>query len=127
MTKTFFLSIAVISFLLLFSNENYAQKLKVEEIISKNQDSIGTKQRREKLKNYFAIGLSQFASKLPDKKTVGKIVMVSTADNFYFLSKFNSKEYPFEKIGYFSGKVNLPFVIAGARSPLGAFIAEHQS
>ena len=127
MIKIFFSLGFVVSFLLLCSTETYSQKLKAEEIISKNMDSIANKQTREKLKNYFAVGFTEFASKLPEKKAAGKIVLVSDVNNFYFLSSFNSKEYPFEKIGYFSEKVNLPFVIAGARSPLGTFILEHQN
>lgn len=98
---------------------------KPEEIIAKHLDSIGTKEKREAVRNRIAAGVSRFASKLPDRKTVGKAVIVSDANNLFFVSSFSSQEYPFEKIGYFDGKVSLPFVTAGAKSPLGAFIADH--
>lgn len=109
-----------------FANtEIKAQDLKPEEIIAKHLDSIGTQEKRGAVKNRFAAGVSQFESKLPSKKTAGKAVIVSEANNLFFIASFNSKEYPFEKIGSFSGKVNLPFVTAGTRSPLGAFINDH--
>jgi outer membrane lipoprotein-sorting protein len=124
--KTSFLIIFIfaISFFS-FSVAINAQKLKAEEIIAKHLDSIGTKENRDAVKNRFAIGLSQFESKLPSLKAAGKAILVSDANNLFFVTSFNSKEYPFEKIGIFAEKVNLPFVSAGARSPLGAFIADH--
>jgi hypothetical protein len=102
-----------------------AQELKAEEAISKHLDSIGTKEKRDEIKNRFVVGTSEFASKLPSRKTAGKVVFVSEANNLFFVSSFNSREYPFEKIGCFKGKVNLPYVTPGTRSPLGAFIADH--
>lgn len=102
-----------------------AQKMTAEEVIAKHLDSIGTKEKRDAVKNRFAMGTSQFESKLPNRKTVGKAILVSEANNLFFVASFSSQEYPFEKIGFFSDKVSLPFVTAGARSPLGAFIADH--
>jgi hypothetical protein len=102
-----------------------AQELKAEEIISRHLDSIGTKEKRDEIKNRLAAGTSEFESKLPSRKTGGKAIFVSDANNLFFVSSFNSQEYPFEKIGFFNGKANLPFVSSGTRSPLGAFIADH--
>jgi len=115
---------------LLFSSNLAAQKtddFKVEDIISKHLDSIGTKERREEIKNRMAIGTSEFESKLPTRKTAGKAVIVSDAKNLMFITSFASREYPFEKIGFFAGKVNLPFISAGNRSPLGTFINDHKT
>ena len=102
-----------------------AQELKAEEAIAKHLDSIGTKEKRDEIKNRLVVGMSEFESKLPSRKTAGKAIFVSEANNLFFVSSFNSREYPFEKIGFFKGKVNLPFVTSGTRSPLGAFIADH--
>lgn len=101
------------------------QKLSVEEIAAKHLGSIGTKEKLDAVKNRMALGISEFRSKLPERKTGGKAVVVSDSDNLFFLASFSSREYPFEKIGYFSGKAALPFVSAGTRSPLGAFVADH--
>jgi hypothetical protein len=102
-----------------------AQELKAEEAVSKHLDSIGTKQQRAEIKNRLVVGTSEFESKLPSRKTAGKVIFVSEANNLFFVSSFNSRDYPFEKIGFFKGKVNLPFITPGTRSPLGAFIADH--
>ena len=104
-----------------------AQDLKVEDIISKHIDSIGTKEKRDEVKTRMAIGTSDFESKLPSRKTAGKSVMVSDARNLFFITSFASREYGFEKIGFFAGNVSLPYVTAGTRSPLGAFINDHKS
>lgn len=103
-----------------------AQDLKPEEIITRHLESIGTKEKRAAVKNRMAAGASTFQSKLPNRKTAGKALIVSeAANNLMFISSFSSQEYPFEKIGFFSDKVSLPFVTAGAKSPLGTFIADH--
>ena len=102
-----------------------AQDIKTEEIISKHLNSIGTKEKRDEIKNRLIVGTSEVESKLPSRKTGGKAVFVSEANNLFFVASFNSKEYPFEKIGFFKGKTNLPYVTAGTRSPLGNFIADH--
>lgn len=103
-----------------------AQNLKAEEIIAKHLESIGKKEKLDAIKNHFVLGASEFESKLPSKKTGGKSLIVSEGGNLFFIASFNSNEYPFEKIGYFNEKINLPFVTSGARSPLGAFIADHE-
>lgn len=123
-TLSFTSIVFVLSFLLLNIPVN-AQKLTAEELIGKHLDSIGTREKRDAVKNRFAMGASQFESKLPNRKTAGKALLVSEANNLFFVASFSSQEYPFEKIGFFADKISLPFVTAGARSPLGAFIADH--
>lgn len=103
-----------------------AQDSKAEDVIAKNLAAIGSKEARAAVKNQLAVGASEFKAKLPATTGGGKAIVVSNLDNFYFLISLNSKEYPFEKIGYFDGKMSLPFVTAGTRSPLGAFVAEHE-
>ncbi|MEJ7846897.1 MAG: hypothetical protein WKF92_02285 [Pyrinomonadaceae bacterium] len=102
------------------------QDLKAEEIIAKHLESIGTKEKLAGIKNRLVMGASSFESKLPSKRTGGKALIVSEGTNLYFIASFASKEYPFEKIGYFNDKISLPYVTSGKRSPLGAFIADHE-
>ncbi len=103
-----------------------AQDQKAEDVIAKNFAAIGTAEARAAIKNQLAVGASEFRAKLPATTGGGKAIVVSNLNNFYFLVSLNSKEYPFEKIGYFNGQASLPYVTAGTRSPLGAFIAEHE-
>lgn len=103
----------------------YAQELKLEDLISKHLASIGTAEKRKDLKNMMLLGFSQFESTLPQRKSAGKLAIVSNSSNLLFISSFLSENYPFEKIGNFDGKINVPFVTAGVRSPLGDFLNEH--
>ena len=103
-----------------------AQNMKPEDIIAKHLTSIGSKGDRDALKSVMALGASEFESNVPVVKGGGKAVVVSNPNNLFFIISLNSKEYPFEKIGYFDGKTSLPFSTAGARSLLGAFLSDHQ-
>jgi hypothetical protein len=112
---------------LMFSLTGFAlaQDLKAEDVIAKHLSSIGTAEKRKKLKNILLLGFSLFESKLPERKSSGKMLTVSDASNLLFISCFASENYPFEKIVLFDGKINIPFVISGVRSPLGAFLLDN--
>lgn len=103
-----------------------AQNLKPEEIIAKHLNAVGSKGDRDALKSIMALGASEFESNVPVVKGGGKSVIVSNPGNLFFIISLNSREYPFEKIGYFDGKTSLPFTTAGSRSLLGAFLSDHQ-
>jgi len=102
-----------------------AQNLKPEEIVAKHLNAVGSKESRDAIKTLMAVGQSEFETKVPAIKGGGRALVVSDPANFFFVLSLNSKEYPFEKIGFFDGKQNLPFVSAGKRSLLGTFISEH--
>jgi hypothetical protein len=88
---------------------------------------LGGRAKLASIRNTLAAGVSEFESKMPSRKTYGKAVIIADGRDLMFVSTFASNEYPFEKIGYFSGKTVLPFVPTGFRSPLGAFIKDHPS
>lgn len=102
-----------------------AQNLTAEQVLSKHLAAIGSPANLQSLTTLFAAGRSEFESRMPIVRGGGKVVVISDAENLYFLMSLNSKDYPFEKIGMFRDNVNLPFVTAGNRSTLGAFLAEH--
>ncbi len=104
-----------------------SQDLKAEAIIARNLDSIGSKEKRGEITTIMALGLSDFESKLPNQRTAGKFLIVSNTDNLFFVSSFNVQQYLFEKIGYFAGKVEIPALVSGTRSPLGSFIRDHNN
>ena len=110
---------------ILFVSKTQAEELKIEEVIAKHTNSIGTLEKRKGLSNMMLLGFSQFESKLPERKSVGKLAVVSNSSNLLFISSFASESYPFEKIGNFDGKIVVPFVSSGIRSPLGDFLIEH--
>jgi len=108
-----------------FASVLNAQSLKPDEIVAKHIESIGKKEARDGIKTLMAVGQSEFVSLVPAIKGGGRAVVVSDPSNLYFILSLNSKEYPFEKIGYFDGKPSLPFATAGTRSLLGSFLSEH--
>ncbi|MFL6467864.1 MAG: hypothetical protein ACJ72Z_07890 [Pyrinomonadaceae bacterium] len=122
----FFRWFALVILIIGLAVASFAQELKADEIVAKHLDAIGKKELRTLVANRLVTGLSQFESKLPQTTGGGKAVVVSDKENLYFMISLNSKEYPNDKVGYFNEKVSLPFVTAGARSPLGAFIADHK-
>ncbi len=91
-------SLSLIFFLVSFLS---AQNLKLEEVISKHTASIGTAEKQKELKNMVLLGSSIFESKLPERKSVGRVAIVSEASNLLFISSFVADSYPFEKIGIF--------------------------
>lgn len=103
----------------------FADDPKPAELISKHLESIGKKDARQSLKTIMIVGASLFESNVPVVRGGGRSVAVSDQGNLLFAMSFNSRDYPFEKIGYFDSKVNIPYVTAGRRSLLGAFISEH--
>ncbi|HSK70167.1 MAG TPA: hypothetical protein VK892_00625 [Pyrinomonadaceae bacterium] len=128
MLKTFLKTVNLCSFTLLLALSVFAVKadeLKPEEIIAKHLDSIGSKEKRAAVKNRMAVAKSEFISKVPYGKLGGKALIVSDAGNLFFVSSFNSQNYPFEKIGLFDKKVTIPFIGSGKRSPLGSFLQEN--
>ncbi len=116
-------------FLVIFSAASlptFGQNLKPDEIVTRHLNAIGQKADRDALKSVMALGTSEFESNVPVVKGGGKAVVVSNLANLFFIISLNSREYPFEKIGFFDGRANLPFVTAGTRSLLGSFLADHQ-
>ncbi len=103
-----------------------SQNLKADEIVAKHLDAIGKREKRDEIKTLMARGASEYESRIPVIKGGGKAVVVSDPDNLFFVISLNSKEYPFEKIGFFNGQPSLPFINAGNRSLLGTFVAEHE-
>jgi len=116
------ISVFLFSLLALASD---AQELKAEDIIAKHIESIGKREALDQVKTLFALGQSSFESQSPLIHGGGKSMVVSDHRNLMWAISLNSKDYPYEKIGYFGDKVSLPFITAGQRSLLGVFLNEH--
>lgn len=103
----------------------FSQNLTAQQIVDKHLASIGSREKRDSIKTLMVVGASEFEAKVPLVKGGGKAILVSDPDNLFFVMSLNSKEYPFEKVGYFGNKINLPFIPSGTRSLLGSFLAEN--
>ena len=94
----------------------------VEEILRKHAEAVGTETARKQTSNRIAIGKSEFEVTLPAWRSAGKAVFASDERNIMFISSFDLPEYPFEKVGLFRGRVEIPFTTSGSRSPLGSYL-----
>lgn len=104
-----------------------AQSMKPDEIVGKHLAAFGSPAKRAGLKTIMAIASSEFEATNPGVKGGGRAIVVSDPKNLFYVISLNSREYPFEKIGYFDGKPSLPFSTAGNRSLLGAYLANHSN
>lgn len=118
------------SFLILvfvFSVPAFAQKMDAEEIIAKHLDSIGTKEKRESIKNQMAIGVSTFTVLTGTRSTAtGNAVIATENKKIFFGVSYSSPNYPFEKVSFDGSKVNIAFITPGSRSAFGNFILSHK-
>src|SRR5689334_9827533 len=117
-------ALLVIALLMSFS-ATFADDLKPAEILAKHLESIGPKDKRESVKTLLAKGNSLFEQTSPDIKGSGGAIVVSDPDNLFYVIGLNSREYPFEKIGYFHGDMSIPFIGGGQRGLLGTFVSSH--
>lgn len=108
-----------------FAPTGFAQKLTVGDIVAFHLDSIGTGEQRRAGKNRLAAGTSEMIQKIPHRRLAGKALIVSEASNLFFLASFNSPDYRLERIGYFYKKIEIPFITAGSRSPLGGYLLDN--
>jgi hypothetical protein len=116
-----------LAFVFLTAAAVFSQEPTYQEVVEKHLESIGAKEARDGMKNLMIVGLSEFESINPSAKGGGRAVFVSEPDNLIVAMSFNSRDYPYEKIGFFNSKVNIPYAIAGKRSLLGAFLMEHSN
>ncbi|MBV9217175.1 MAG: hypothetical protein JO053_13480 [Acidobacteria bacterium] len=100
-----------------------ADDLKADEIFAKNLDSIAARETRVGLTNLIARANGLFET--PGIRGGGGAVMASDSKDLLFMMSFNSPQYPFERIGWFDAKVDIPFPPGGKRGLLGSFVQEH--
>ena len=122
-TMKYFQSITFMIVMLLASSSLFA--IDPKEVISRNLDSIASADKRKALTTLFAMGFNQYESKVPVVKGGGKAIVVSDPDNLYILMSFNSRDYPYEKIGVFGKNVSIPYITPGRRSTLGSFLIDN--
>jgi hypothetical protein len=113
-----FLSLIIFSTSFVFS----AQQLTLEEILKRHADAVGNEKARSETANRVAIGVSDFSLSLPASHSAGKVLFASDAKNAMLISSFDLLEYPYEKVGYFRGKMDVPFITPGTRSPMGSYL-----
>lgn len=124
MRKHFILLIAAV---LLCSFSVFAdEKLTAEEIIAKHLDSIGTKDKRDEIKNRIILGVSNFTFLRTPSNVAGKAVLASEDRKTLFGINFGTPLYPLEKIIFDGNKAFVAFINPGVRSALGDFLLSNK-
>lgn len=111
--------------LLIFGCSSFAQKISPDEIISKHLDSIGTKEKRDSIKNQIMLGDIQFTLK-GSSAVAGRFVIASAGEKNVWGLNFNSNDYPIDRFGYDGKQVQVGFSKPGSRSILGLFIYSYK-
>lgn len=97
-----------------------------EEIIQRHIESLGNIKERERNRNRMAVGSSLFEIHGIGQRSVnGNAVFASDSKNLALVSTFEMQDYRMERIGLFDNKIEIPFVDAGRRSPLGSFLMSY--
>lgn len=120
--------ISVFSTLLvcLFSVSGFAQKMKVEDVISKHLDSIGTAEKRAEIKSILAVGdVSVSFVTQKSQPVLGRIVLASASEKTFFGMNLSSNTYPSEKFSFDGKKSKVAIVKTGTRSVLGNFVTSN--
>jgi hypothetical protein len=109
----------------IFQVSAQSKKLSPQEIISKHLASIGSAEILTASKRRMVIAGSEFIIRSNAAKATGRAVLASDGENMALFSTFNMSDYKMERIGNFSNKIEIPFVIPGRRSPLGSWLTAY--
>jgi hypothetical protein len=101
-------------------------KLKPEEIVAKNLDSIGTKEKRAGIKNQVISCDLQLLVKGSSTPVMGRAVIASAGEKTLWGMSLASNDYPTDKYSYNGKDTKVAFVTPGARSKLGEFIFNYR-
>jgi hypothetical protein len=122
-TKQVFSSVSLLLVLLIATQINgQSKKLSPQEIITKHLASMGSLDDLSVAKRRMVIAGSEFFVRSGTTKANGRAVLASDGDNLALFSTFNLSDYRMERIGIFSDKLDIPFIVPGRRSPLGRWL-----
>ncbi len=123
--------LVLVAFFIISSVSNLSaagDKITPIELIAKHLESLGSPEARAAMKSVTIIGTSK-ATFLGRGGGVaeGIAVIASEGEKYLVAMKFNSSDYPFEKMGYDGNDFTVGFVKPGIRSNLGQFLRTNES
>jgi hypothetical protein len=122
MKNLIIITLTIITFLFSSLSVLADDKLKAEEIIAKHLDSIGTKEKREGIKNRTFTSQIQFSYVGSPTVTIGRGVLASEGEKNLWGMILNSNDYPQDRFSYNGDEVKVAFIKPGVYSVLGDFI-----
>jgi hypothetical protein len=103
------------------------EKLTAEALLTKHLESIGTAEARNAIHSIVAVGTARATffgrgGGVAD----GICVLASKADKYMVGMRFNTSDYPFEKMAFDGKDLSVGFVKPGVRSTLGTFLQTNE-
>jgi hypothetical protein len=100
-----------------------AEKLKAEDVIAKNLESIGTPENRAKITNRAFFGkVDFFQGAGTTYKSFGEFGIASEGNKRLLGVNFNVENYPVEKISFDGNMMKVGFIQPNVRSGLGEYL-----
>jgi hypothetical protein len=117
---------AILCFTLLVVNFAFARpvddKIKVEDLIARHVEAIGTAEARRSNRGRVIAGTSLMNLRTGGRGNVTGPALIASQDEKVLLkAEFTTAGYPFERIGFDGQKVHARQYAPGARSPLAEF------
>ena len=95
---------------------------KVNDVITKHLNSIGTEQARAATRSRLVVGQVQMSVRSTGtSRAAGNVVLASVANKNMITMKFGMIEYPYEKVGFDGSQVTAYALRPGVYSTLGGF------
>jgi hypothetical protein len=121
--------IAFILLLVFFSHARPVdEKIKLEDLIAKHLESIGTAEARRAGRSRIVAGGSMMNLKTGGRGNASGAALVASQDGKVLLkAEFSNATYPFEKFGFDGKKFYAMQYAPGTRSPLAQFMMSHDA
>lgn len=103
-------------------------KIKVEDLIAKHLEAIGTADARRAGRSRIVAGSSVMNLKTGGRGSASGATLIASQDGKVLLkAEFNNPSYPFEKFGFDGKKFYAMQYAPGVRSPLAQFLMSHDA
>lgn len=124
-------SIVFILCIVLFLNVSAVavdDKVRVEDVVLKHLEAIGTEQARRPTRSRIVAGSSLMNLRTGGRGNVsGPALIASHEDKVLLKAEFTTASYPFEKLGFDGDKFSARQYAPGQRSPLAQFFMSHDA
>ena len=111
-----------------FAQKSVDEKLTAEQLISRHLESIGSAEARSAVRSVVAVGTSKATFRGRGGGIAEGVTVIASKGNMYMVAmKFNTSDYPFEKMGFDGNDFTVGFVRPGVRSNLGSFLRTNDS
>lgn len=104
------------------------EKMTVEQVVAKHLASIGTDDARRKATSYLILGSCRAIFRGQGRGLLeGRAVLASENTRNLLGIKFESPDYPHEKVGFDGTRFRVGYIRPGVRSTFGSFLLIHDT